>query len=311
MRPLALANPSSGTIRRVWKFSTISSKAIQNVALRRAYATTVQKTRGKPAASATKAKPAAKKPAAKKTPVVKKKLAVKKKPAVKKKLAKKPAKLLPKKRKGLTEKQKELKAKKAVIAKLADVKRIALLKEEPKKLSTSAWILFANEYRKTAENSSNVIETTRNAGLQWKALSAAGKEPFEKAAKLNAEANELSFKNWVSTYTPDQIRKANNARHSLRRRERAARIVDGKGKGVRKFQPIQDNRQPKPSHSAYNIFTEARWATGEFKGRDVVDVSTQLAKEFKSLGPAEKMVYDEKARLDRERYKQESETVFQ
>jgi hypothetical protein len=95
-------------------------------------------------------------------------------------------------------------------------------------------------------------------------------------------ANEAAYKAWVESHTPDEIRAANLARLSLKRK------VGKKGSG--KYTPIEDPRIPKRPRGALAVFTKERWASGDLKGIPLVVATKSLKNEWSTLSAAEKKV---------------------
>jgi hypothetical protein len=105
---------------------------------------------------------------------------------------------------------------------------------------------------------------------------------YNHVANENKLANEAAYRSWVESHTPDQIRAANAARASLKRKI-------GKKK-TKEFAPIEDPRIPKKPVNVLAAFTKERWASGDMKGISVADASKALTNEWKTLPAAEKKV---------------------
>lgn len=104
------------------------------------------------------------------------------------------------------------------------------------------------------------------------------------AAERN-EARLAEYKAWVKSYTPDQIRLANNARAQLRRR------LAGTLKGaISHTQTIEDGRQVKRPTSAWGFFFAERQASSDFGGITVTERSRLISSEWKELSASEKQV---------------------
>jgi len=104
-------------------------------------------------------------------------------------------------------------------------------------------------------------------------------------ANENIAHNRLAYKRWVETHTPDQIRQANSARVSLRRKQKQAN-----GKSTKGLRKIHDARIVSGRKSAYNTFTKDRWASGDLKGIAIIEAARLLSREWKALTPAERKV---------------------
>lgn len=272
------------TLLRVNLFPTANeseSKSRQAVALVRLYATatkTVVKTK---TTRSTKAKPKtkAKKPA--KKPAKKKKIAKKTK-------AKKPKKSLRKTKKVLTEDQK-----KRIQVRVLKEKALT----QPKKLPHTAWTVYLAEAMKGA---GSITAGATAAAARYKGLAPADLESLKLRGEANKVANEIAHKKWVETYTPEQIKSANNARLMLRRKT---------GK-THAFPRIHDARLPKLPLHTWGQFSTERQRSGDFKGMPVSEAVKRIALEYKALSMAEKKPYEDRYKEDKQRYLQEYKTVF-
>lgn len=102
---------------------------------------------------------------------------------------------------------------------------------------------------------------------------------LNRAANEAAEENKKAYKKWVESYTPMQIREANNARRQLK-----AKLVNyNKGQ-------IQDDRAVATPASAYIIFFKERYATGEFKNMSTTEAAKLVGAEWKALSASSKEV---------------------
>lgn len=99
-------------------------------------------------------------------------------------------------------------------------------------------------------------------------------------ANENKAINNIAFKKWVETHTPEQIRDANNARSALKRKL-------GKNHA---YPLITDTRLPKRALSPYLFFVKDRFASGDFKGINVIEASKLIATEWKSLPAGQRKV---------------------
>jgi hypothetical protein len=97
-------------------------------------------------------------------------------------------------------------------------------------------------------------------------------------AERNKLANQVAYKNWVDSYTPQEINAANNARLLLKR------VYNKKSK-----RQIQDPRFPKQPLTSYAAFVQARWQSGAVVGDAKVQM-TNLSAEWKKLSPEERKV---------------------
>lgn len=99
-------------------------------------------------------------------------------------------------------------------------------------------------------------------------------------ANQNKLAYGIAFKQWVETHTPDQIKEANNARKSLRR----------KLKKSFSYHRIIDSRIPKQPRNAFTQHSMERHLSGDFKGIPVTEAAKLIGKEWQDLPAAGKQV---------------------
>lgn len=110
---------------------------------------------------------------------------------------------------------------------------------------------------------------------------------YNHIANENKAANQAAYSEWVASYTPEQIRKANNARRLLKRKTATA---DGKKSSGRGLTPIKDDRQIKRPNSAYFKFGIERRESGDFKGIPLGEAAKLITKEWNELSAGEKKV---------------------
>ncbi|KAL2043620.1 hypothetical protein N7G274_003927 [Stereocaulon virgatum] len=254
---------------------------------------TTAATRKAPTTSKTKAakKPAPKTKAAKAVPKAKSNA----KPRIKPKPKKTPAKKAkPKrKRKALTEAQK----KSATIKSL----KVAAL-EPPHGSSLTAWVVFWNEFLKdntpVGEWRVGWVDTIRKAAAEFKNLSPERLEHYNHLANQSKVAKERAYRQWVESYTPEEIRKANHARQHLGRKQK------------KRIALLRDHRQVKRPRSNFVIFYMKRWASGDFKGLKITEAAEVARREWIGLSTSEKKLYEDSAKQDMYRYEQEVKTVY-
>lgn len=316
-RPLAFAS-------RVLKTQSTSptaqwtAKQILRVASRRSYGATISKTRAaaksttaSKATQTKKATPAKKTVAAKKPakkPVKKTVTKAKKKKPVVKKPAKKAG------RKTLTKtvlKDRERE-------KLKVLKETSLLKSEPKQPSASKWLVYCSEVRTsgnfeafgTGKEKQQAI--LKEAAKRYKSLPPAEIERLNHKSQQARREQEVAYKKWISSHTPEQIRQANNARRVLNLRDNKKAAALGEPKpAVRKYNQIADDRQPKRFSTAFIMFCKDRWASGDLKGVSLPEASKLMSNEWKALSENAKKQYIQVQEADKLRMAQEKQTVFQ
>ncbi|KAK4042101.1 hypothetical protein C8A01DRAFT_33865 [Parachaetomium inaequale] len=234
--------------------------------------------------TAAKKKPAAKKPA--KKAAAKKKTATKKAAKPKAAVAKKAAK--PKKAPLTEEEQARIK--------IRALKKTALLKEEPVKLPVASWTTFVSKNMKRAMDrnpSPTFTEAVRELSDEFKALPDAEKEKLEVERKENSVANEVTMRNWVDSYTPQQIRQANLARMQLRRKYNVG------------LKLISDPRFPKSVLTGYMAYMKSRINDPEFAGLDGQARIVKISPGWKQLSAEERKRFEEIAETDLARYNKE------
>lgn len=105
-------------------------------------------------------------------------------------------------------------------------------------------------------------------------------------ATQRSEERLAEYKAWVASHTPDQIRIANNARYSLRRK-----LGGSRGKGnPHHTQRIVDERAVKRPISAWAFFFAERQGSSDFKSMALADRTQLIAGEWKALSANEKQV---------------------
>ncbi|KAK4144704.1 uncharacterized protein C8A04DRAFT_27643 [Dichotomopilus funicola] len=258
--------------------------------------------------STTKAKkPAAKKTTAKKTTASKttkkvtakakaapKKRATKKK-ATKKKAAKKPARKL---KKDMTEEEK-------VQLRIRKLREVALLKEEPTKLPTSAWTVYLTQRVRDSAKDHTVGGgekfllggIAKQAASDFKGLSEAALEPLTAQAEENKVASSVAHRNWVDSYSPERIHKANLARKLLKKKHSVSSY------------PISDPRFPKRSLTLYVSYSKTRFFSPELANLSSRERIKTIAGEWKKLGPEERQRFQSIADTDKARYLKEMAAV--
>ncbi|KAG7006729.1 caffeine-induced death protein cid2 [Physcia stellaris] len=241
--------------------------------------------------TATKKKPVAKKTGLGK-PKSKAKTKTKRKTKTKAKAKPKPKKKV---KKVLSEKQVATVAAKKKRSDLKALKEIALT---PPKLKpfTAYQVVFAED------NQKRTAPVSRNAGLAtgdgYKSLSPERREHYNHIANQNKAANAIQYRQWIESHTPEVIRKANNARKLLRRREKG------------RWTLLQDDRSVKSFKTGYIYFCSDRRASGDFAGISLVDSAKRMGQEWKELSAEEKKPYMDRQQQDMSRYAQEKKTVY-
>jgi hypothetical protein len=105
-------------------------------------------------------------------------------------------------------------------------------------------------------------------------------QPYAEKAVENKTLNAIAVKNWIESHTPEQIRAANMARITLKRKlkKKAATAK------------LHDDRMPKRSSSAQAHFFKDRYHSGDFAGVKAVEAMKVIVNEFKALPATERKV---------------------
>ncbi|RKF62051.1 putative hmg box protein [Golovinomyces cichoracearum] len=191
----------------------------------------------------------------------------------KKKIVKKVVKKPKKPKKALTEKQK-------LTRKQSSLKLLAL--KLPDKLPQTARTLFMADKLK-GNGGVNINARFAEISTGWKNLSPPELQVYQKQSENNRAANAKSLKEWVYKHSPDQIRLANNARRQL------SRLYPN----TNQWRQIQDDRQPKRPVTPLLCYIKERYSTGEYAGRNLLEISKKLTSEFKALTPNDRKKYDD------------------
>ncbi|KAF2798644.1 hypothetical protein K505DRAFT_346420 [Melanomma pulvis-pyrius CBS 109.77] len=277
-----LTSPALNALARIYRTVLVQNRrsyataaAVKKPVTRKAAATkptaTVKKA-VKKAAAAKKKAPATKR----KTAASKKKPAAKRKPVARKK--KPVTKARPKRaKKVLTPEEKQK-------LQLRELKKKAL--RGPPHVAISAWQAFTSEAIKAA-GSGTVQEKLAAAGAKFKDLTPAEREHYNHVATEKNAIRKAAYKDWVESHTPEEIRVANRARATIRRRHKAA---GGKTVPAHTVK-IHDEREVKAPRLPFLRFSIERRATGDFKNIAIPDASKLIGKEWHALTESEKQPY--------------------
>ncbi|KAK6443381.1 hypothetical protein LTR95_000207 [Oleoguttula sp. CCFEE 5521] len=248
--------------------------------------------------------------------------------AAKPKALKKAKKATPPK-KVYTEAQLAAKKERAARAKAAkDVKSLkAAALSPPKIVPSNAYLQFIKAHKGDLQSLVNaekeklpegsklnikgtLTEHSKNLSAAWKEQSPADIEHFNHLAHTTTEAHQAAYKSWVQSHTPDEVKLANSARRSLRRRESSSSSGSEPAKNRRTRWPaILDEREPKAAVQPYIQFSIARNASGDFKHLPLIERSKLIGEEWKALEVGEKKKYETLHSADRERYIDEYSSV--
>jgi len=264
---------------------------------------------------AVKAKAAAGKSVAK-TTTEKKKPAAKR--ATKKKTATATKKKAPKKtKKKAAAPKKKVKAKKPVRVLTEDEKlrqeitelRKLALKGPPRRRALSAFNCYLSDNVKAGGTTEGQRAALAEISGNWKTISPAEREKYNHIAAERTEARAAEYKAWVESYTPDEIRLANNARLRLKKRLIKRSALNGPRKVPMtrtQTQHIEDERRVKRPSSAWTHFFSERVKSTDFKGIALQEKSRLIADEWRALSGDEKQRFVDQASADKQRYVRET-----
>ena len=108
---------------------------------------------------------------------------------------------------------------------------------------------------------------------------------YNHLANQKMAAKQAEFKAWLHSYTPEEIRIANNARAQLRKK-----LAGTQKKSVAHTKKLVDDRVPKQGPTSYLCFFLERHASGDFKNIRAADAAKLIGAEWKALSAAEKKV---------------------
>lgn len=111
---------------------------------------------------------------------------------------------------------------------------------------------------------------------------------YNHTANANRAANETAYRDWVEQHTPEQIRRANAARATLRRK-----LASGKSKTKRfghGLSAIKDDRQVKRPTNAFFKFNTERQSSGDLKNIRLGEAVKLVKGEWDALTSGERKV---------------------
>ncbi|KAI5296484.1 hypothetical protein KEM52_001543 [Ascosphaera acerosa] len=193
-----------------------------------------------------------------------------KKTAAKRKAAAKPKPKPKPKKKVLTERQKQLLAKKQARDLVTSLKEKALT--APSRLPDSPMALYIKE---TVSGSKSFTE----AATAFKNISSAELQRFTATANTNRELNARAYQNWVESLSPVQIKEANAARRRL------STLLKNYA-----YHPIQDPRVVTRPRSSFVLFFKDHFAAQHQGDEKVSEVMARVATMWRNLSAEEKQV---------------------
>lgn len=175
--------------------------------------------------------------------------------------------------------------------------------KQPRFLPETAWLVLHAESAKNNPEKGGASQTIKSAAERYKSLTPAEMEVrhdslssmlyftdkctqhYNHIANGNKAKNEVAYKEWVESHTPEQIRIANSARRNLKRRLQKSGKTTTHGLSL-----IHDERLARAPAGQYILFTKERYNTGDFKHLKLVDAVKLIADEWKALSASERQV---------------------
>ncbi|KAF6837654.1 hypothetical protein CPLU01_03007 [Colletotrichum plurivorum] len=176
-------------------------------------------------------------------------------------------------------------------------KEQSLVASEPKSKPRTGWTVFLDEFLQ-ARPGMSVPSVLPEASAEYRQLPSYEIQRLEKKAEENKRAWQVEWKAWLTSYTPQEIVAANNARSHLRKL---------KGKQIPAH--LKDERIPKAPTTAFAGFIKARLATGELPGRANEHMKA-LSGEWNALSEDEKAPWLEMAEAEKARYSRDVREVL-
>ncbi|KAJ8388231.1 hypothetical protein AAFF_G00136020 [Aldrovandia affinis] len=176
------------------------------------------------------------------------------------------------------------------------VKSFSTAADDPPRLPPTGYIRFIKQQQPVLFKQYpgvKTLEITKKIALQWQALSAEQKQPFEQAAKAAREEYKVELSKFYARLTPAQ-----SMALSEKKRQKLARR-----KSIRKKRELTMLGKPKRPRTAFNIymsehFVEARGATMQTKMKSLME-------DWRNLQDSQKKVYEQLAEDDKVRYRNE------
>ncbi|RJE22772.1 HMG box protein [Aspergillus sclerotialis] len=202
------------------------------------------------------------------------------------------------KRKGLTPRQKSLKAAKERRDMISRLKETAL--QPPKKRTVVGPSLILREIFTRSKEDPNRTKplTFMEAQEIARTYSEEEREKFRRLAKENKAANDEDYRNFINSHSPREIKDANVARRAL------SRITK------KKVLPLRDDRLVKKAVAAQNFLYNDLLAAGELEGLRPQETIARVSQRFRELTDAEREKYLELQARDRERFEREYLEVY-
>ncbi|KAI1383193.1 uncharacterized protein F4822DRAFT_419589 [Hypoxylon trugodes] len=198
-------------------------------------------------------------------------------------------------------KKKELTPEKKAAVERRELRKTALF-TEPKPLPHTPWVIFVTEQTKDKHTQpSELREKMKQLGQTYHTLSSSELQRYADVAEQNKRNNSVAYKAWLESHKPQQISSAINARYQLKKKYNVP-----KGQ----IKTIHDDRLPKRPLTSYVLYAKARWASGDFANRPIIEATQAISHEWKSLSSTERQAYDDLAKASRDQYEKEVQSVL-
>ncbi|KAF2233577.1 hypothetical protein EV356DRAFT_533582 [Viridothelium virens] len=215
-------------------------------------------------------------------------------------------------RRVVSEKTKARQAAKTQRDEIRELKETALLKSEPQdSRRLDVWKLIVTEAWRGSKQGPSPL---KEASERFHNLSPEEREHYNHLLNEKKANYTSSYREWVHSHTPEQIRQANKARVTLRRKLTTTTPNPGHKKRPkshgRVIRPITDDRTVKGPRSSLTYFTRDRHQSGDMKGLRVSEAGKLIANEFNALTASEKEKYEIMQKEDAARYEREFKDVY-
>lgn len=159
----------------------------------------------------------------------------------------------------------------------------------PKRPQSAFFLYFKSvrDARREVQPEMSMSDLTRQVGQEWSQMDAEAREPFQEQAQTLREAYLLEKEAWLEAHPDDEL-ETDGATTD-------ASATSGRENGTKRTKRKKRKRregEPKRPLSAYLLFVNEKREekAREMKSSKVTEVTSQLAKEWKEMGPAERLV---------------------
>ncbi|MCJ1475604.1 hypothetical protein MMC13_004267 [Lambiella insularis] len=175
------------------------------------------------------------------------------------------------------------------------VKELRILALSPPKLRPATAYTIINQELAKEQHALSSKESSQ----KYRHLIPEELEHYNHIAHQNKGANQQAYHAWIQSLTPDEIRKANNARNQLTRL------------GVKGYsRNLKDERQVKRPVQAHSFFLKDRFNSGDMHGMALPDATRLITREWRELDQADKQKYYDSQAQSQARYAQEVKDTY-